>query len=256
MPVKIYYVSDLHLEYRRDDWDPKKFIPVDCTENDVLILAGDIGQYQSESEGVIFRFLKSVVPKFAAVIYVPGNHEFWGNIQKFEADNGLRNLCNTLGVHYLNQDIVTINGRICILGCTLWSYISPVMESTMSGYLRDNQNIPGWSPARARSEFLNNRSWLLTNIRSLRQKYPLVIVVTHHAPLVRHTSKPEYEFDPKNCGYCSDCSDVVKLANYWIFGHTHHSTQLEYKGCKVIANQLGKPEEDDTGFKFGKNFIC
>jgi len=256
MPIKIYYVSDLHLEYRNDDWNPEMFVPTDCTGDDILILAGDIGQYQPRSTGVIFSFLEWVTPKFAAVVYVPGNHEFWADTKPDVTNNALKRMCDTLGVHYLNQDFITVNSRICILGCTLWSYISPVMESTMSSYLRDNQNIPGWSPARARSEFLTSRNWLLTNIKRLSQQYPVIIVVTHHAPLVHATSKPEYEFDPKNCGYCSDCSDVVTLANYWVFGHTHHSTQIEYKGCKVLANQVGKPDEADTGFRFGSSFTC
>ena len=70
MHVKLWAISDLHLAYaaNRDALDTIASHP-----NDWLILAGDIGE-TSELLTLCFSRLR---PKFAKLIWVPGNHELW-----------------------------------------------------------------------------------------------------------------------------------------------------------------------------------
>lgn len=250
MTISVYYISDLHLEYLPDMPDVSQFVPV--ATDSILILAGDIGQPSEK----LTKFLAAVRSRFSAVIYVPGNHEYWSVDDPEVIEIKLRELCRRLDIVYLNRGMVTINDRICILGTTLWSYIPSSMYDVMTEYLHDNRNIKGWSPARATAEFKCNYNWLMTQLTACREKYCQVIVVTHHAPLIHETSKPQYQHDPRNCGYSSDCSELVKLADYWIFGHTHYSVDLKFHGCRVLANQKGRLEELDTGFKVAKHFHC
>jgi predicted phosphodiesterase len=90
--MKVQLVSDLHLEFS-DCFDIKN-------ENnaDVLILGGDIMLAEKvlkpESEyGIRFRdFLKRMSFQFPHVIYIAGNHEFYGGYFNKSLDN-LRAAC-------------------------------------------------------------------------------------------------------------------------------------------------------------------
>ena len=63
--MKIHILSDLHTEFA-------EFSPPD-TDADVVVLAGDIGVGLGGIEWAASKFPK--VP----VIYVPGNHEYYGH---------------------------------------------------------------------------------------------------------------------------------------------------------------------------------
>ena len=75
--MKIQLLSDLHLEVH------PHYQPTPAAGADVLVLAGDIGSYQSGSllAGDYFGLERfSPLPQFASwpcpVIFVPGNHEY------------------------------------------------------------------------------------------------------------------------------------------------------------------------------------
>lgn len=247
--MRIYYLSDLHLEYLSV---LPRVLPPNDTSNDILILAGDIGNFTNT---LLPKFLALASSKFAKVLYLPGNHEYWSDIYSIEeTQSRLRNLCSGLGVVYLDRTIVTINNKIRVVGTTLWSYIPVEMESVMSHYLRDNRKIPGWSPQQARTHYISNYQWLqdiLTTVAS-----STTIVVTHHAPLTDGTSHPKYHNDPRNCGYSSDCSELLDMVDYWIFGHTHYSTNIRKRRCQVISNQKGRTTEINTGYTIGAHIHC
>jgi predicted phosphodiesterase len=71
------------------------------------------------------------------------------------------------------------------------------------------------------------------------------IVVTHHCPI------PEAVGDKQDghliAAYTNRWHALVPLADVWIFGHTHRAIDLEWKGCRIISNPRGYPQEE-TGF--------
>jgi predicted phosphodiesterase len=98
--MKLHILSDLHTEFA-------EFSAPD-TNADVVILAGDIGVGFNGIEWAARQFPK--VP----VIYVPGNHQFYGHditlidelVKQFAAN-----------IHVLNDDKVVIDG-VRFLGST------------------------------------------------------------------------------------------------------------------------------------------
>ena len=159
---RIFYLSDLHLEYLPDCLSDclSKLLPEKTFKSDILILAGDIGSIFKPG---LREFLKLARSKFNIVIYVPGNHEFWGvdnGVSAYDIHLRLQDLCTELDIVYLNRQLAIINQRIYILGTTLWSLIPESMDSVMTDYLRDNSQIINWSPANARQEFYDNYAWL------------------------------------------------------------------------------------------------
>ena len=107
--LKIQVLSDLHEEFRTST-------RIDQITGDVLVLAGDIdcGRAGLERYGELATWFPGT-----KVLYVPGNHEFYG----FEWNATLRELRATadrLGVHLLARDSVIIND-VRFLGATLWT---------------------------------------------------------------------------------------------------------------------------------------
>ncbi len=109
--MKFLILSDLHLEFGVP-YEP----PVDA-EYDAVILAGDI-----TSNGDVVSWAASVFNPDAPIVIVPGNHEYYdGTLQplreKFQGDAGRH-----ANVHVLDPgEIVLADGRIRVLGCTLWT---------------------------------------------------------------------------------------------------------------------------------------
>lgn len=67
---RLFAISDLHIE-RRANWDGLVAMPP--LPNDWLILGGDV----AESVPGLERTLDLLSPRFAQLLWVPGNHELW-----------------------------------------------------------------------------------------------------------------------------------------------------------------------------------
>lgn len=70
MPARLLAISDLHIGHRVNR---EALATIGTYPDDWLIVAGDAG----ESAEHLRQVLAQLVPKFARVIWVPGNHELW-----------------------------------------------------------------------------------------------------------------------------------------------------------------------------------
>ncbi len=103
MTLKLQIVSDLHLS--------QAGLELPRTGADVIVLAGDIARPRAAIQGA------RTLP--APVLYVPGNHEFYGGSLDGTIAQ-LRDLCAGSNVRLLHDEEVRIDG-VRILGSTLWS---------------------------------------------------------------------------------------------------------------------------------------
>lgn len=127
--MRIQVLSDLHLEAAPE------FKAIAAPHSDVLVLAGDIGSYQSKSQlldgpwadadfglGQFSPFRGWPTP----VLYVPGNHEYDG-FDFDEAHARLRATCDRLGIIFLERSQwlapwKDVHGcPVRFVGTTLWS---------------------------------------------------------------------------------------------------------------------------------------
>jgi 3',5'-cyclic AMP phosphodiesterase CpdA len=110
--MKLYAISDLHLGYEANK---RALLEIASHPADWLILAGDVGETAAHLE-FAFRELK---PRFAKLVWVPGNHEIWTLPGSNETARGrfkydeLVQLCRSHGVLTPEDPypIVTIAGR-------------------------------------------------------------------------------------------------------------------------------------------------
>ena len=118
--MNIQLLSDLHLESNPE------FMPTPAEGADVLVLAGDIGSYQTHSAlsaaGDNDFGLQRFSPKHGwptPVLFVPGNHEYDG-LDFDQAHTRLQETCARLGITWLEREVLQLGG-VRFIGTTLWT---------------------------------------------------------------------------------------------------------------------------------------
>ncbi len=108
--MRLWVLSDLHVELTRG-WDlPAGDAQPRC---DVVVVAGDL--IPRAERGV--KWLLERIPD-RPVIYVPGNHEFYGT-DEFRTVEKAREAAAGTNVHVLQNDAVRIGG-VTFVGATPW----------------------------------------------------------------------------------------------------------------------------------------
>ncbi|HCK81169.1 MAG TPA: metallophosphoesterase family protein [Candidatus Competibacter sp.] len=233
--MKLHILSDLHLNVAGLE-APK-------TDADAIVLAGDIAR-PNEAMAWATSFERPVV-------YVPGNHEFYGGA----LDATLRELkrlgANTR-VKVLDCDEIVL-GDVRFLGATLWTDFLLFGEGEPRDWamaqarlwVRDFSRIhldekleQLFSPAAAMGLFARHAAWLQGK---LDQPFPgPTVVVTHHAPSPQ-SLHPRFANAALSACFVSDVEylmgkDRVAL---WVHGHTHDSFDYTVNGTRVVCNPRG-----------------
>lgn len=235
--MKLHILSDLHFEYDTEFKVPQ-------TDADVLILAGDI----SPGLNGLARFARSSLP----VIYVPGNHEFYGEtIHALPA--AMRLLARGSSIHLLDNDELQLGG-VRFLGTTLSKPLRAVRRRAIRRghrprrpppqrlYLHTGRPGPH-ADARPDSEPApeGGSDWLS---RKLAEPFDgKTVVITHHAP---HPSSLMSKHEGKliNAAYASDLTHLMGAASLWIHGHTHHCVDYTVNGTRIVTNPKGYRDEN------------
>jgi predicted phosphodiesterase len=121
--MKIQLLSDLHLEANPG------FKAEPAAGADLLVLAGDIGSYQTRRDGSVmaepdwglqrFSPLSAYAGWPVPVVFVPGNHEY-DAMDVDAAHLGLRQACERLGIRWLERETLLL-GDMRLIGTTLWA---------------------------------------------------------------------------------------------------------------------------------------
>jgi predicted phosphodiesterase len=248
--LRLHVLSDLHLE--GSPFEPPE------VEADVTILAGDIS---TGTRGVDWAKRLSWAGGGRPVVYVAGNHEFYG--EAFPSLIGdLRTAATGSAVHVLENDEVVLGG-VRFLGCTLWSdflFDGPERRQAsmalcgrvVNDYLqiRGAANNGTITPATTLEHHLASRAWLIERL-AVPFDGPSV-VVTHHAPLIRR--RPDRQLLRLVAGaFASDMTalmDPDRVA-LWIYGHTHQPADLDVGGTRVLSNPRGYVRESIAAFDPG-----
>lgn len=232
--MKIQIMSDLHLEAHYD-WGKSFFDSLDPSGVDILVLAGDIDRMSS-----IGDTLQRFALIYPEVVYVPGNHEFYGT-SIVEGMKYLRDLIPKFpNVHFLESGVVVSIGGQRFIGDTMW-FPFTVEAAANKRLITDSALIKDYLP----SVFDRNAEFRRFLTNSLQDGD---IVVTHHLPSPKAIA-PHWEQSPLNCFFLSDMEEIIYHKNpaYWFFGHTHDPMDFTVGETRTVCNPLGYPGEH-SGF--------
>ncbi len=255
----IRIASDLHLEGfygRNEETLAVDFLPKDERDStSVLVLAGDISSVPDQ----LVRFLDACLQRFADVIYVPGNHEFYKHHMEswqLSMTDRLTELANKhlplgAGLYFSTGDVqqVDIAGVRFIFG-TLWGDGGPTLEDQAKTgfYLNDFRLIQTGETRRRftvqdmQEIFKDSKFDIELALKANDMKK---VVVTHHLPSRRLVSKrfwPGDGSDGANGGFVGDCDSILAYDHapaLWIHGHTHDTIDTRLWKTRVVCNPAG-----------------
>lgn len=247
--MKLLILADLHLEFE----------PFDATETDadLVILAGDT---DLKTRGIIWA-----KEAFAGkpVIYVPGNHEYYGETYQKLRDK-MQEEADGSNVHLLDCAKYEQNG-VVFLGATLWTDFhllgnQAIAMLTVEAGMNDFKKIktlPSYKKFRALDALQahsREKAWLSKEIEAAAGKK--LVVITHHLPSLK-SIPDQWKNDHLSAGYASNLDDLVARsgAALWIHGHTHTACDYMLGETRVLCNPRGYPHEVPrlTGFKLDLN---
>ena len=233
--MKLNILSDLHLG--------QAGLPLPDNDADVVILAGDIAR-PGPALAWAAQFDKPV-------LYVAGNHEFYGSsIPATRAQ--LKALSAGTRVRVLADEEVVIGG-VRFLGSTLWTDFRlfgegdarVAAEGEAVRFMRDFSRIcvdeamqQPFTPRHCALLFDEHAAWLAERLAQPHDGP--TVVITHHAPS-RASIHPRFAGSPVNACFVSDAqallgADRVQL---WVHGHTHDSFDYRLDGTRVVCNPRG-----------------
>jgi len=236
--MKIRVLSDLHFEHHADSG--LSFVDSLDSDADLVVLAGDI---------TIGRFLPitafAFTKKFPQVVYVHGNHEFYGSDRETVLDYSHKVAsCVPNKFHWLDHRVTKV-GSTRILGTSLWypeTRLSRLQANIWSDFL-SIKDLHQWVYKQSAKsvEFLR---------RELRQGD---VVVTHFLPSWKSVH-PKYAASDVNCFFVHDLEELIieRQPSLWIHGHTHESMDYMIGSTRVICNPFGYLMHDENP-KFNPN---
>lgn len=234
--MKVQLISDLHFEFMKDRGE--SFVEGLPVVGDVLVIAGDLIPARLGLEKALGLFCN----KFNKVLYIQGNHEFYGT-PKSISDVEIREArAKYNNLHVLDEDVVDIGGQR-FLGTTLWFRRTNVSED-MKVFWSDFNHCPDlWQ-------------WVYSkNQKALRflekEMQEGDVIISHHLPSLACVHE-RYAKEDSNCYFVCEMDDLIQERNpaYWLFGHTHESMNVTIGKSKLISNPSGYyPRMLNSNFK-------
>jgi Icc-related predicted phosphoesterase len=237
------YISDVHSYMHVFDY----YMQEAASKDEILILAGDLREFGNRNGGDLLDKLRTICSIFKKVIFVPGNHEYYGSYINTVDDKireGLSDVDNFILLQ--NGGFIEIDG-VRIIGATLWSDITNCREIVK--YMLSDYSVIFIKDGDTKSKLITPDYTLdlhrrhLENIKeSLYEWEGPSIVVTHHTPSFKSMT-PGFEDSMINSAFMNEL-ELEKWPTYWIHGHVHSRHNYMHNGCNVLCNPVGYKGEE------------
>lgn len=230
--MKIGLISDIHHEFYHDEslYENKEDI-------DVLVIAGDMVPGATKAIAALQRFAEN----HGTLIYVPGNHEYYGtSINEF--DDKLREFSQRNGnIHFLNPGFVKL-GDVTFIGAALWTNFAgdPASKLASQYSISDFRYIKKFTTDDAENMFHEHKKFFESSYRIMEGKK---IFISHWLParqcIAEQWCKPQHmtlnDYFANNLG---DWIDGLRDST-WFFGHTHDQVHVNIGETICHANPYG-----------------
>ena len=228
--MKFHLLSDIHLENVNINYVKHLLMPT--VTGDVCFLAGDIcSTNQIEKYELFIKYLQE---QFNEIVFVAGNHEFYGSSYNKTIDE-LVDLASRTKTHFLdietNQHTIELYGKT-IHGSTLWTDFNAGKNAKdVENGINDYLAIKDISTLKIREVHERSRNAI---------NWDADIVMTHHMPILREHSR--FPLSPITYAFCcTDLEDSIINSDikYWLYGHTHDNRFFDLNGTHVLSNHVG-----------------
>lgn len=265
-PLRLHYVSDIHLERRA----PKMRLKVKRPQTNIhgLVLAGDIGVPHMDN----YRwFLEDCSRKYKKVYIVAGNHEYdatgscYAEMESIrDGIRGVVDRCNdNVGeerVKFLDNSGLFISENIYLYGSTLWSQRYALSDMDR---LINRLNDYSVEALVSQMDYFEACNWFNDIFRVNEIDKVKMLVVSHYPPsfgMISEEYKQRQTFykdiiDDKGerismqDRYANALDDLVLKdpVRWWICGHSHSVMNVSGLGLgavRCVMNSVGYPSKN------------
>ena len=228
-----------------------------------MIVAGDIWtqkKFLTRKYNDGDSWMGKLSNQFKYVIFVLGNHDYWGANLSDEPLKVKQELANQklTNVFLLERDTIIID-NIKFVGATLWTDFNKHDLGVMMdapNLMNDYKKIRyGGSYKKVNASNIcqnhnESKSYIFSHALkdSIEQK---LVVVTHMPPSIQSLEE-RYRLNHKNINhlYYSDLEKEIQKTeiDFWMHGHTHNLSNYKIGSTRVLANPRGYVSEQSTGF--------
>jgi hypothetical protein len=225
---------------------------------EVLIMAGDVFEASDWTKGTkaattYDRFIEVELAKYSLVLYVFGNHEYYGS--HYDKTRHIIECQLPNHVKILEDDYMDLDG-IRFWGAPLWTDMknsNPLVMNIAQGAMNDYNQIRwqhkvvlegGHSYYTSRftpQDTVNSHKQSLESLKqSLKTNAPH-FVITHHAPS-QGSVHPMYTGQELNHCYYSNLEHLIldhPNIKHWVHGHTHHPFHYNVGSTQVVCHPRG-----------------
>ncbi len=240
--MKVQLISDVHVELW-PEWKSSRmwldFLDQIQTDADILVAAGDMFSLKASRMSWTIARLQELGSRYEHVLFVGGNHEFYGTSiaqgmdQLLAADRMV--FTNVKVLH--SGKVITIDGQR-FLGDTGWFPLPPMGAQT----ILDHNRIVGLDP----DAYIAHRAFRNFLDTDLQEGD---FVVSHHLPSNKSISA-KYTNDPANPFFVTPDLEfdfiIPKQPAIWVHGHTHTGCEYNIGKTRVICNPKGYVGERTT----------
>ncbi len=254
--MRLWAISDLHVGYEENR---RAVAAAPSLPDDWLIIAGDTGETPAHLDFV----LRNLEPKFAQIIWTPGNHDLWTPKTLPPEQRGARHydrlvsLCRRYGVLTPEDPYPRWPGdgplRAIVPTFTLFDYSfrpdhvtreQAVDWAAESGVRSADEDLLAPGP------YLNCDDWCAARVEATEARLDAVpadarLIVVNHFPLRRDLAVlPRIPRFSIWCG-TTRTNDWHRRYNFEtvIYGHLHLRTSRDIDGVKFEEVSLGYPKQ-------------
>lgn len=223
--MRLRIFSDVHTEFHRDGG--RAFVEgLPRRPGDVALLAGDIATAPG-----LFEALALFGRHFERVVFVPGNHDWYGASREQMARLRERVARSLPHVSWLEESTVVLDGQR-FLGTSLW-FPDSAAARALRGAMPDFTAIADFE-AWIWSAFERARAFLTASVQAGD------VVVSHHLPSPRSVAL-RFSASPLNAYFVGDVEDLIRerQPRLWVHGHTHESLDYRIGSARVLCNPFG-----------------
>jgi Icc-related predicted phosphoesterase len=245
--MRLLVMSDLHLEFGAFEF------PSSMPKFDVAVFAGDVSKPISAAIEWMQAAQQDGGPlKGHPIVYVPGNHEFYGSEMKSALADG-NEAAQLADINLLARRSAVIDG-VRFIGSVLWTDYrllgTPKPSMIVAGqelndhrlirYREESGHYSRFMPWHAAAEHRLDLAFVRNELA--RCHNGPTVVVTHHAPHPRSV-QPRHQGSALSPAFASDLGNLIQdfQPDLWIHGHDHGSHDYRIGRTRIFANQAGYP---------------
>jgi len=232
--MRIAFGSDFHFEF--GDFIEAVFSIMDI-DVELVVIPGDVGNSDS-----IIKNLK-VIDKITKcpVIYVPGNHEYYGS--SFTEMNKIFSTITFDNVSVLNPGEVIIDDILFVGGVGNIDGSYEEISRWKFPQYTDFSAISDFEKRTDLGKYEHNYIFKSLELHKTRKK----VVITHTMPSVRCISE-KYQGSFLNPCFVNSWDDIIYLQepDVWFYGHTHEKNEIIIYNTILMCNPHGYRNENPS----------